>query len=77
MTLCFPHETHPGESRVAATPATVTKLVKLGAIVAVEAGAGRAAGFRDEAYAAAGARVVEDRAELFRLADAVLRVRPS
>ncbi len=77
MTLCFPQETHPGESRVAATPATVTKLVKLGATVAVEAGAGRAAGFSDEAYASAGARVVDDRAELVGLADALLRVRHS
>jgi NAD(P) transhydrogenase subunit alpha len=43
---------------VAATPKTVQQLIALGYDVAVEHGAGDAASFSDEAYAAAGARVV-------------------
>ena len=77
MKICFPHETHPGESRVAATPASVKKLVKLGFDVSVERGAGAASGYPDAEYEAAGARIVADRAELFRSADALVRVRPT
>ena len=43
MRIGIPAETRPGETRVAATPETVKKLVKLGADVRVEAGAGLAA----------------------------------
>jgi NAD(P) transhydrogenase subunit alpha len=50
-------EARPGETRVAATPATVTLLIKLGYEVVVESGAGAAASFADEAYVAAGATV--------------------
>src|SRR4051794_369772 len=45
------------ETRVAATPATVTKLVTLGYDVLVEAGAGQGSSFPDEAYVAAGAAI--------------------
>jgi H+-translocating NAD(P) transhydrogenase subunit alpha len=52
-----PRETKPRETRVAATPATVTKLVTLGYDVVVENGAGQASSFPDEAYVAAGAAI--------------------
>ena len=48
-------EARPAETRVAATPATVEQLIKLGYDVVVEAGAGAASDFPDEAYAEAGA----------------------
>ncbi len=48
-------EARPGETRVAATPATVEQLLKLGYAVTVEPGAGAVSGFSDEAYAEAGA----------------------
>jgi len=48
-------ESEPGETRVAATPATVAQLLKLGYDVVVEAGAGEASSFSDEAYVEAGA----------------------
>ncbi|OZB83907.1 Re/Si-specific NAD(P)(+) transhydrogenase subunit alpha [Microbacterium sp. 13-71-7] len=48
-----------GESRVAATPATIASLRKLGHEVVVERGAGSAASYPDEAYAAAEATLVE------------------
>ncbi|MFD9960243.1 Re/Si-specific NAD(P)(+) transhydrogenase subunit alpha [Amycolatopsis sp. NPDC058986] len=50
-------EAQPGETRVAATPATVGKLRALGYDVVVEPGAGLASGFFDEAYAEAGATI--------------------
>jgi len=46
-----------GERRVAATPETVKKLLALGAQVAVESGAGEAAGFSDDSYVQAGATI--------------------
>ncbi|MDK3257622.1 Re/Si-specific NAD(P)(+) transhydrogenase subunit alpha [Blastococcus capsensis] len=57
MQLGVPRETRPRETRVSATPATVTQLVALGYDVVVESGAGAASSFPDEAYAASGARI--------------------
>jgi NAD(P) transhydrogenase subunit alpha len=54
------NESGRGETRVAATPATVKQLIGLGYRVAVAAGAGVASGFTDGAYKDAGADVVED-----------------
>jgi proton-translocating NAD(P)+ transhydrogenase subunit alpha len=67
-----PRETRPRETRVAATPATVTKLVDLGYDVTVESGAGGASSFPDDAYAGAGATV--GTADEAWHADVVLRV---
>src|SRR5690625_949779 len=64
----------PPESRVAATPETVTKLAALGYDVAVETGAGAASRFPDEAYIAAGARIVD--ADTAWGSDVVLTVNP-
>jgi NAD(P) transhydrogenase subunit alpha len=52
-------ESVPRETRVAATPATVRLLLRLGYEVVVEPGAGEASGFADQAYADAGAEVGE------------------
>nr|WP_297430243.1 Re/Si-specific NAD(P)(+) transhydrogenase subunit alpha [uncultured Actinotalea sp.] len=58
MRVGVPREPRPGERLVAATPATVAQLRKLGYDVVVEVGAGAAASFPDEAYTDAGAWVV-------------------
>ena len=50
-------ESRPGETRVAATPATVAQLLKLGYDVVVDTDAGVASSFTDEAYVEAGASV--------------------
>ncbi len=55
MHIGIPKETAGGESRVAATPETVKKLVSAGHRVTVEHGAGDAASVPDAAYVAAGA----------------------
>lgn len=75
MNIAIPKETFPGEKRVAAVPAVVPGLKKAGLEVFVEKGAGQAAGFPDEEYVAKGARIIDDRAELFRTAEVVLCVR--
>ncbi|MGY1753590.1 Re/Si-specific NAD(P)(+) transhydrogenase subunit alpha [Blastococcus sp. SYSU D01042] len=67
-----PRESRPRETRVAATPATVTQLVGLGYDVVVESGAGAGSSFPDDAYTAAGARI-GSAGEAWQ-ADVVLRV---
>ncbi len=57
MRIAVLKERAAGESRVAATPETVKKLSALGAVLAVEEGAGSAASITDEAYREAGAEV--------------------
>ena len=74
MRIGIPKETLPGETRVAVIPAAVPPLVKSGLEVAVESGAGTAAGFPDEEYRSKGAAVLS-RSELFRTSDIVLQVR--
>lgn len=70
----IPKETFPGETRVAVIPAGVATLKKAGLAVAVERGAGIAAGIPDQAYQQQGAAMV-DRAEIFATADVLLTVR--
>ena len=74
MLIAVPGETFPGERRVALTPAVVPALVKAGLQVLVEAGAGEAAGFTDEAFGEKGAAVAASRDEVFK-ADVVVQVR--
>ncbi|MBD7919241.1 Re/Si-specific NAD(P)(+) transhydrogenase subunit alpha [Cellulomonas sp. Sa3CUA2] len=59
MRIGVPREQRPGERLVAATPRTVARLRDLGYEVLVERGAGAAATFTDESYAAAGATPAE------------------
>ncbi|MEM8930199.1 MAG: Re/Si-specific NAD(P)(+) transhydrogenase subunit alpha [Acidobacteriota bacterium] len=74
MKVFVPRETADGETRVAATPETVKKMVAKGITVSVEAGAGISAHLVDDDYAAAGATLTSDRAAGFADSDAVLTV---
>lgn len=62
------------DPRVAGTPATVKRLVKLGAEMLIESGLGSGAGFDDAAYSAAGAAIATKK-EVLQGSDIVLRVR--
>lgn len=73
MKIGIPAETHPGERRVAASPAAVERYAKLGFEVLLEDGAGAGASFPNSAYEAAGARIVDGDAAFG--ADVVLKVR--
>ena len=75
MLLFVPRETHPGEKRVALIPDTAGKLIKKGAEITVEAGAGVSSGQTDAAYEKAGAKVSADRQASLSAADVVVRVR--
>jgi NAD(P) transhydrogenase subunit alpha len=75
MKIGIPKEIHPEERRVAATPETIERLTKLGFSVAVEAGAGTAAKFSDDAYREQGAQVLEDTKALWSESDIILKVR--
>ena len=74
MRIVVPKETAPGERRVAVVPESCRKLIQTGFDIAVEAGAGEAAGFADDAYQAAGAAAISDPAALVGSGDLVLKV---
>ncbi|MCC7321301.1 MAG: Re/Si-specific NAD(P)(+) transhydrogenase subunit alpha [Rubellimicrobium sp.] len=69
-------ERFPAEARVALTPASARDLAKLGHSCLIEAGAGAAAGYRDDDYTAAGVTVVPDAAAVLAQADVLAAVRP-
>jgi H+-translocating NAD(P) transhydrogenase subunit alpha len=68
-------ERYPGETRVAATPESLKKLIGLGAAVTVETGAGLTAAITDEAYAAAGASIAPTVEAAVKSADILFKVR--
>jgi NAD(P) transhydrogenase subunit alpha len=74
MIVGVPKETFPGERRVALVPAAIANLIKAGLQVVVEAGAGADAGYPDADYVAKGAKIVSERAEVFRTADIVVQI---
>jgi NAD(P) transhydrogenase subunit alpha len=71
-----PGETVAGERRVALVPETATKLIAAGLECSLEAGAGRAAGFRDEAYREVGVELATGKGEVLSAADVVFKVQP-
>src|SRR5262245_42668414 len=73
MMVGIPKEHTAGERRVALVPDLVPKLAKVGMEVAVQTGAGEAAGFPDAGYAEKGARLEPD---VLAAADVVLKVQP-
>src|SRR5258708_419366 len=75
QTIGVPKEIFPGEKRVATVPEVVPRLKKLGFEVIVQSGAGLGASLSDDAYAAAGARVVPDAASVWREAGSIFKVR--
>ncbi|MFH1126030.1 MAG: Re/Si-specific NAD(P)(+) transhydrogenase subunit alpha [Candidatus Altiarchaeota archaeon] len=76
LKIGVPRETKDGETRVAATPSTVTDLIKFGVDVYVEKNAGASASYSDQQYANAGAKVVSDAKALYKDADIVLKIQP-
>jgi NAD(P) transhydrogenase subunit alpha len=73
MKIGIAREIRPGERRVAATPETTRKLVKLGFDVRIESEAGGGASFSDADYQSAGATIV-DKEELWGGSEIVLKV---
>ncbi|MEZ5383585.1 MAG: alanine dehydrogenase [Microthrixaceae bacterium] len=75
LTVGVPTEVKTDEYRVAITPDGVRELHQHGAPILVQAGAGAGASIADEAYAAAGAEIVADAAEVWQRADLVCKVK--
>ena len=75
MKIAIPRERRAQETRVAASPDTVKKLIGLGCEVAVETGAGADAAYTDAAYKEAGATLAKDAAAACKGAEVVLKVR--
>jgi len=75
MNIAVPREGAPGETRVAMVPKSIAQLIKAGASVAVQAGAGASAHIPDPAYEEAGAAIVADRRALLAGADLTAVVR--
>jgi NAD(P) transhydrogenase subunit alpha len=68
-------ESRAGETRVAATPETVKKLIAAGFAVTVEAGAGLTASYPDADYEAAGASLAKTAKAAVEKADILFKVR--
>lgn len=75
MIVGVPRETKRDEYRVALLPVGAEELVRAGHTVLIERGAGAGSGLPDEAYAAAGATLVDGPAEVFGKADLVVKVK--
>lgn len=76
LTIAILKETADFETRVAASPETVKKLIALGCAVRIEANAGVLASFTDEAYRAAGATLAGSAQDALSGAAIVLKVQP-
>jgi NAD(P) transhydrogenase subunit alpha len=73
--IAVTRERRAGETRVAATPETVKKLIAAGWSLTVEAGAGTTASFPDADYAAAGATIAKSLKDAVGKADVLFKVR--
>ncbi|MGE3142993.1 MAG: NAD(P) transhydrogenase subunit alpha, partial [Hyphomonadaceae bacterium] len=75
MKIAVLKERAAGETRVAATPETVKKIIALGHEVVLEAGAGASASYPDAQYEAVGGAIAPDARAAVSGADLVLKVR--
>ena len=74
MIVAVPKEQSKNESRVAATPGTVKELIKDGAKVFVESGAGEASFISDKEYEKAGSTIITDSKELLSKGNVIIKV---
>ncbi len=74
MVIGIPKEILEGENRVAIVPDVASKLIKSGFQVIIEKDAGLKAGFTNNKYETAGAKVLEKVEELYNSSDIILKV---
>ncbi|MBX2984659.1 MAG: Re/Si-specific NAD(P)(+) transhydrogenase subunit alpha [Bacteroidia bacterium] len=74
MKVGIPKELNLDESRVAATPKTVKRLMKQGFDVYIEKGAGLKSNFSDQEFEESGAHIVNTAKEIYAESDIVLKV---
>ena len=75
MLIGVPKEIKDNENRVSTTPAGVAEYVVRGHEVIVERSAGTGSGFSDDEYAAAGATLIEDAADVWGRAEMIIKVK--
>ncbi|MCU0358934.1 MAG: alanine dehydrogenase [Cyclobacteriaceae bacterium] len=75
MIIGVPKEIKNNENRVALTPAGTQELVKRGHTVYIEQNAGSGSGFQDEDYIKAGAKIITTAAEVYSLAEMIIKVK--
>jgi len=75
MRIGVPAEIKPGEHRVGLTPTAVREYVARGHEVLVEAGAGLGAGYNDDAFRRAGAKIAVDAVEVFQASEMIIKVK--
>ena len=75
MRVGVPSEIKVQEHRVGLTPMAVREYVRAGHEVLVQSGAGHGIGAGDDAYAAAGARIVATGAEVFAASELIVKVK--
>lgn len=75
MIIGVPKEIKNNENRVALTPAGAQELIKRGHTVYVQKTAGVGSGFSDEEYVKAGGKMIDSAAEVFSLAEMIMKVK--
>lgn len=75
MRIGVPKEIKKQEHRVGLIPSSVREFVQHGHDVYVETGAGAGIGFGDDLYQAAGAKILTTAAEVFAIADMIIKVK--
>ncbi|WP_417606575.1 alanine dehydrogenase [Primorskyibacter flagellatus] len=75
MKIGCPTEIKPQEFRVGVTPNAAHEAVQHGHEMLIQAGAGTGAGFTDEDYIAAGARIIETAEEVYASVDMIVKVK--
>ena len=75
MIIGVPKEIKNNENRVGMTPAGVQEMTKHGHTVYVQAGAGVNSGFSDDAYIAAGAKILPTIEEVYAIAEMIVKVK--
>ena len=74
MIIGITKESAENEKRVAVCPENIKPFIDAGMQVHVQSNAGHAAGFMDSDYESVGAKIISDRAQLFKVADIILQV---
>jgi alanine dehydrogenase len=75
MIIGVPKEVKNNENRVALTPAGTQELVKRGHTVYVQVSAGTGSGFSDDDYSKAGAKMIQEAAEVYQSAEMIIKVK--
>mgnify|MGYP001406362950 CR=1 FL=1 len=75
MKIGVPREIKPQENRIGLTPESVKSLVSNGHEVLIESNGGFEAGFDNDQYKSAGAKIVENAADIFNDAEIIVKVK--